>query len=76
MRPVTTTELPSTLQHLLRSNADSNPALDASYDYAEYHAVLAVLGALVTRGAPVLLTVYAWRPDRACSPWRAAGWVC
>ena len=65
MRPVTTTELPATLQHLLRANADSNPAFNALlHDYASYHAVLAVLGGLVTSGL-VLLTVRAWRRSRA-----------
>ena len=65
MRPVTTTELPTTLQHLLQANADSNPAFNALlHDYAKYHAVLAVLGALVTTGL-VLLTVRAWRRSRA-----------
>lgn len=64
MRPVTTTELPTTLQHLLQTNPDSNPAFNALlHDYASYHAVLAVLGALVTSGL-VLLAVYAWRRSR------------
>jgi hypothetical protein len=65
MRPVATTELPTTLQHLLQANADSNPAFNGLlHDYAEYHAVLAVLGGLVTSGL-VLLTVRAWRRSRA-----------
>jgi hypothetical protein len=65
MRPVTTTELPTTLQHLLQTNADANPAFNALlHDYAKYHAVLAVLGGLVTSGL-VLLTVRAWRRSRA-----------
>jgi hypothetical protein len=65
MRPVTTTELPTTLQHLLQSHTDSNPAFNALlHDYASYHAVLVVLGGLVTSGL-VLLTVRAWRRSRA-----------
>ena len=64
MRPVTTTELPTTLQHLLQANVDSNPAFNALlHDYAKYHAVLAVLGGLVTSGL-VLLAIRAWRRSR------------
>jgi hypothetical protein len=65
MRPVTATGLPTTLQHLLQANTDANPAFNALlHDYAKYHAVLAVLGGLVTGGL-VLLTVCAWRRSRA-----------
>jgi uncharacterized membrane protein len=72
MRPVTTTELPTTLQHLLRAHADSNPAFNALLDdYAEYHAVLAVLGGVVTSGL-VLLAVRAWRRSRAFAAASAA----
>ncbi|WP_157592336.1 hypothetical protein [Solirubrobacter soli] len=69
---MTATELPTTLQHLLQANADSNPAFDALlHDYAKYHAVLAVLGGLVTSGL-VLLTVRAWRRSRALAVASAA----
>jgi hypothetical protein len=65
MRPVPTTELPTTLQHLLQADTGSNPAFNALlHDYATYHAVLVVLGVLVTSGL-VLLTVRAWRRSRA-----------
>lgn len=72
MRPVTATELPATLQRLLQVNADSNPAFNALlHDYAKYHAVLAVLGGLVTCGL-MLLTVCAWRRSRGLAVASAA----
>jgi hypothetical protein len=72
MRPVTTAELPTTLERLLQPHAESNPAFDALlHDYAAYHAVLVVLGGLVTSGL-VLLTVRAWRRSRALAVASAA----
>jgi hypothetical protein len=55
------TELQTTLNHLVQSRPDSNPAFDAlMHDYAEYHAVLVVFGGLVTFGL-VLLSLFSWR---------------
>lgn len=55
------TELQTTLNHLVQSRSDSNPAFDALLDdYAEYHAVLEVFGGLVTFGL-VLLSLFSWR---------------
>jgi len=58
------TELQATLNHLVRSRSDSNPAFEAlMHDYAEYHAVLVVFGGLVTVGL-VLLSLFSWRRFR------------
>ena len=54
-------ELQTTLNHLVRSRSDANPAFNALlHDYAEFHAVLAALAGLVTVGL-VLLSVFSWR---------------
>ena len=65
MRPVTTNDLPTTLDRLLDSHTHSNPALNALvHDCAKFHAVLAVLGGLATAGF-VLVGVFSWRRSRA-----------
>jgi hypothetical protein len=65
MRPVTTNDLPTTLDRLLHTHTHSNPALDALlHDCAKFHAVLAVLGGLATAGF-VLVSVLSWRRSRA-----------
>jgi hypothetical protein len=65
MRPVTTNDLPTTLNRLLDSDTHSNPALNALvHDCAEFHAVLAVLGGLATAGF-LLLSAFSWRRSRA-----------
>ena len=64
MRLVKTTELQTTLNHLVQSRSDSNPAFNSLlHDYAEFHAVIVVLGGLVTLGL-VLLSLFCWRRFR------------
>jgi hypothetical protein len=68
MRSVKTSELQTTLTHLVRSGSDSNPAFNALvHDYAEYHAVLVVLGGLTTFGL-LLLSLFSWRRLKRAPP--------
>jgi prolipoprotein diacylglyceryltransferase len=60
MDSVTTSELQITLNRLVHSGSDSNPAFDALlHDYVKYHAVLAVFGGLLTCGL-LALSIFSW----------------